>query len=919
MAEKIVIDFEINVKEALQNITDAKVALAGLREEQKALQKEILKGTATDDMKKRFGELTVEIRELTGVINTNNREIQNQIKVQESAQGSLASYRAQIKNLKQAYAELSEEERNGAKGKELITKMDSLTNSAKAAEWQLQGVPKGLSKTVAAMSQVNFGAGRAAAGVAQIGKAFKALMANPIVLFIGAIVAVIKKLIDSFKKNDAAMTTLKSSMAGLKAILSVVEKAFQAIVNVVAKVIGAVGDFAKKVVSLIPGMKEYVDAQEDIVESTDRLEESQRKYAVESAKREAEISELRNKSTESEKYTVEQRRDFLKQALDLEKQDAQEKKALAEERLRIAQEEALGEIGYTEMTEEAWEMLSDEQKDTLTELQVAVTQTTTEFNNATRRMTSQLNSFDKEIKKEREEQAKAAAQAAKERAKNEKAALRELEDLTISAMKNMQEKEEAETRVSYNRRIEDLKERIKTEKNLTKKAKEALNAEIVLLEGELQEKLGDIDKKYTEERLNRTKELYKQFYDELLKTKPGDIELQVKISDFGFQTQIDAIKKRNEEINKLLKTASGEEEIALKNELSMNNAIIGLIEKNAERAANKIRYEGETAKEAVLKANEELTAEIEDNKLLGIYYNNEVEKSRIFEEQSRRRLQTAQDEVTRLKSMTDEEIQAVYNTQEEYTNAVLNAENVAIQAENDLAAAMRNTNTAIQEQQQNMLDAYSALASATNTLMSGFENLFNTLAEGDDKYAAYAKAMALTQVMVSTAVSIAYAVEGAVKAAKDTGPLAAIMLAVNIVAMVGAVVGAIAQATSILKKTTKPQKPKFATGGPVEEGLVGGTTSTRTDDTVDAKLSVGEFVIKSSSVKSIGVANLNAMNKTGMLPVSTTTPQSTNQFSMEAFRDIMVEAMEEVHPQVSVKEITSVQQSIQVKEELAKY
>lgn len=919
MAEKIIIDFEINVKEALQNITDAKVALAGLREEQKALQKEILKGTATDDMKKRFGELTVEIRELTGVINTNNRAIQNEIKVQESAQGSLASYRAQIKNLKQAYAELSEEERNGAKGKELITKMDSLTNSAKAAEWQLQGVPKGLSKTVAAMSQVNFGAGRAAAGVAQIGKAFKALMANPIVLFIGAIVAVIKKLIDSFKKNDAAMTTLKSSMAGLKAILSVVEKAFQAIVNVVAKVIGAVGDFAKKVVSLIPGMKEYVDAQEDIVESTDRLEESQRKYAVESAKREAEISELRNKSTESEKYTVEQRRDFLKQALELEKQDAQEKKALAEERLRIAQEEALGEIGFTQMTEEAWEMLSDEQKDTLTELQVAVTQTATEFNNATRRMTSQLNSFDKEIKKEREEQAKAAREAAKERAKNEKAALRELEDLTIEAMKNLQAKEEEQTRVSYRRQIEDLKEKLKTEKNLSKAAKEAINAEIVLLEGQLQIKLGEIDKKYTEERLNRTKELYKQFYDELLKTKPGDIELQVKISDFNFQTQIDAIKKRNEEIKKLLQTASGEEEIALKNELSMNNAIIGLIEKNAERAANKIRYEGQTAKEAVIKANEELTAEIRDNELLGIYYNNEVEKSRIFEEQARRRLKTAEDEVTRLKSMSQEEIQAMYGSTEEYDKAVNEATLKAVQSQNELAAAMRNTNTAIQEQQQNMLDAYSALASATNTLMSGFENLFNTLAEGDDKYAAYAKAMALTQVMVSTAVSIAYAVEGAVKAAKDTGPLAAIMLAVNIVAMVGAVVGAIAQATSILKKTTKPQKPKFAEGGPVEEGLVGGTTSTRKDDTVDAKLSVGEFVIKSSSVKSIGVANLNAMNKTGMLPVSTTTPQSTNQFSMEAFRDIMVEAMEEVHPQVSVKEITSVQQSIQVKEELAKY
>lgn len=920
MAEKVIIEFEINAKEALDNITQAREALVTLREEQKTLQKAMKDGTATEDMKKRFGELLVEIRELNGVINQNNKELQNQIKINSEAEGSLVSLRSQIKNLKEEYSKLSEEERNGAKGKEMIQKMDSLTNSAKAAELQLQGVPAGLSKTVAALGQVSPVAGKVTAAISKVGKAFKALMANPYALAIAAIVTVVKKLTDSFKKNDEAMTTLQRSMAPLKAILSVVEKAFQAIVNVVSKVIGAVGEFAKKVVSFIPGMKDYVEAQEDIVVATDNLEDAEREYAVNSAKRQAEISELRNKSVESEKYTYEERRGFLQEALKLEKEDAEEKRQIAEEKLRIAQEQALGEIGYTEMTEEAWAKLSDEQKNALTELQVAVTNTTTEFNNATRRMTSQLNSFDAAEKKQREERAKAAAQAAKERAKNEKAALRELEDLTISAMKNMQAKEEAETRVSYNRRIEDLKERIKNEKNLTKKAKEALNAEIVLLEAQLQIQLGEIDNKYTEERLNRTKELYKQFYDELLKTKPDDIELQVKISDFGFQTQIDAIKKRNEEIKKLLETASGEEKIALENELSMNNAIIGLIEKNAEKAANKIRYEGETAKEAVLKANEELVAEIEDNKLLGIYYNNEVEKSRIFEEQSRRRLQTAQDEVTRLKSMTDEEIKAVYNTQEEYTNAVLNAENVAIQAENELAAAMRNTNTAIQEQQMNMLDAYSALASATNTLMGGFENLFNTLAEGDDKYAAYAKAMALTQVMVSTAVSIAYAVEGAVKAAKDTGPLAAIMLAVNIVSMVGAVVGAIAQATSILKKTTKPQKPKFATGGEVEEGLVGGTTSTRTDDTVDAKLSVGEFVLRSAAVKSIGVENLNQMNATGMLPTQTINNTMNNMnFDWEQMKEVFVEAVADIHPVVSVKEITSVQSAVAVKEEIAKY
>ena len=919
MAEKIVIDFEINVKEALQNITDAKVALAGLREEQKALQKEILKGTATDDMKKRFGELTVEIRELTGVINTNNREIQNQIKVQESAQGSLASYRAQIKNLKQAYAELSEEERNGAKGKELITKMDSLTNSAKAAEWQLQGVPKGLSKTVAAMSQVNFGAGRAAAGVAQIGKAFKALMANPIVLFIGAIVAVIKKLIDSFKKNDAAMTTLKSSMAGLKAILSVVEKAFQAIVNVVAKVIGAVGDFAKKVVSLIPGMKEYVDAQEDIVESTDRLEESQRKYAVESAKREAEISELRNKSTESEKYTVEQRRDFLKQALDLEKQDAQEKKALAEERLRIAQEEALGEIGYTEMTEEAWEMLSDEQKDTLTELQVAVTQTATEFNNATRRMTSQLNSFDKEIKKEREEQAKAAREAAKERAKNEKAALRELEDLTIEAMGSLQDKEEEMTRVSYKRQIEDLKEKLKTEKNLSKAAKEAINAEIVLLEGQLQIKLGEIDKRYTQERLTTMKNLQQKYYQELLKNKPDDIEIQVKLSDMAFEGEIQGLELRNQEIEKLLKTANAEEEAAYKNELNWNKLIIEQLTKNMSIAETKIRNEGQLAKDAVKQANEELLHQIEDTKMLGVYYNNEVEKSRIFEEQAKRRLQVAQEEHDRLANLSQEDIDKLYGSQEEYNNALLQSSLKVVEAENAVAEAARNTNLVLQEQQQKALDNFSAIANAADSVLGSFQSVFESMAETNSEYTKYAKAMAMAQILIKTAVAIVSAIAAATESGASFGVLAPAMIPVFIAELVGIVSGAVASAVSVLKKATPPSKPKFATGGLVEEGLVGGTTSNRTDDTVDAKLSVGEFVIKSSSVKSIGVANLNAMNKTGMLPVSTTTQQSTNQFSMEAFRDIMVEAMEEVHPQVSVKEITSVQQSIQVKEELAKY
>lgn len=910
---KIIVDFEINVKEALENITRAREALVNLREEQKALQKEILKGTATEDMKKRFGELTVEIRELTGVINQNNREIQNQIKSQQAAEGSLESYRAQIKNLKEAYAELSEEERNGTKGKELISKMDSLTNSAKAAEWQLQGVPKGLSKTVAAMSQVNFGAGRAAAGIAQLGKAFKALMANPIVLAIGAVVAVLKKLVDSFKRSDEAMTRLQKAMAPLKAVLSVIEKAFQGIVNVVSKVVEGIGNFASKIVSFIPGMDKYVQAQEDIVTSTDNLEEAEREYAVESAKRQAQISELRKKSTESEKYTYEQRREFLKEAIELEKQEAKDKKVIAEEKLRIAQEEALGEIGYTEMTQEALDKLSDDRKNTLTELQVAVTNTTTEFNNATRRMTSQLNNFEKQEKQQRQERAKAAAQAANERAKNERDALRELEDLSIEAIKSMQEKEIEQTKVATKRRIEDIQYRLKTEKNLTKTAKEALNREIVLLEAQLQVQLGEIDKRYTEDRLTNMRELYQKMYQELLNNKPDDIELQVRISDFGFETQILAIQKRNEEIKKLVNEVSGEEQIALKNEESLNNAIINLLEKNATLAATKIREEGMLATEAVKKANEEMLATISDNKLLGEYWNNEVEKSRIFEEQAKRRLQTAKDEVTRLKGLSEEQITALYGTEENYRNAVLNAENQVILAQNNVEEAIRNTNKAIVDQQNKVIDSFSQIAKATGQVFGAFEDLFNNMAESDEKYAKYAKAMALMQVLVSTAISIANAIQGATSAAAATGPGAPIATPIFIAEMVAIVAGAIASAVGILKKAEKPSKPKFAEGG-----LVGDQVTERTDDSVDAKLSVGEFVVRSKAVKALGVNTLDTMNRTGMIPTTSLT-NVQQSFNMEAFRDIIVEAVSEVHPEVSVKEISSMQQRIQIKEEIAKY
>lgn len=909
MAEEIIIDFTINVEEALENITQARLELEKLRQEQAEIKKAMKDGSATDDMIRRYGELAVEIKDTNRVISENNKLIQNQIKQNEAAQGSLAQIRSALANLKNEYTNLSQAEREGAKGKELIDKMNQLNLSAKEVQARMNGVPAGMAKTVAAMQQMGPTAGRAAAAISKINLAFKALLANPIVLAIAAIVAVIKKLVDSFKKNDQAMTTLQKSMAPFKAILNAIERAFQAIVSVVAKVIEWYGKLYSKMVSIIPFMKDYVKQQEDIVESTDKLQDAEREYSLESQKRQNEISELRNKAKESEKYTVEERREFLKQALEIEKTEAKEKKKIADEKLRIAKQEALAEIGYTEMTDEAWAKLSDEQKDAITALEVSALAVEEEMNNASRRMISELNSFDKEIRqqeeaaqKEAEEKRKKAADAYKQRVANEKQALQELEDLTIESMKNLQEKEIKQLEVSNARQIDSLRERLRTETNLSAKAREAINQQIVLLETDLQIKIGEVNKKYTEERLKKQVDMQKKYYEELLKNAGGEeaIAIQTELTKMAYDTEINAFEERKKYLQENLDQLSGEAKVAAEQEIEDINRITEVISKNKEMAVNKVILDGKDAIEAVKEANRQLEQEISDTRLLGVFANNELEKTKIAEQQSRNRLAIAEKEYTRIKNMSEDEKNQRYKTEEEYQNAVKKSELVVVQSQNAVAEAVKNTNEAINQEKIRILDTFGIIANSLNGLVGAFGDLFSTLSEDDARMQKFANAMAYTQIMMD----LAQGISGAVAQAQSM-PYPA-----NIAAMisgVAAVTSAIGSAIALYKQNNKvANPPRFAEGG-----LVGGKTSERTDDSVDAKLSVGEYVVRSSAVRSVGVNALNTLNSSGRLP--------QNTFNYEVMRDILVEAVSQIEPQVSVKEIVDLEHRINVKENISKY
>ena len=188
--------------------------------------------------------------------------------------------------------------------------------------------------------------------------------------------------------------------------------------------------------------------------------------------------------------------------------------------------------------------------------------------------------------------------------------------------------------------------------------------------------------------------------------------------------------------------------------------------------------------------------------------------------------------------------------------------------------------------------------------------------------------MALLQILVSTAISIANAVQGATAAAAATGPGAVIATPAFVAEMIAIVLGAMASATTTLLKAKqqKQSTPKFKEGGYVK-GAGSGTS-----DSIHAKLSNGEYVIKKKVVDEYGVDFFDRLNgsKSLMIPklrfaegglvqtLSTPNFNTENSFDYDLFREMMAEAVGEVQPVVSVAEITRTQKRVEVKERISR-
>lgn len=434
--------------------------------------------------------------------------------------------------------------------------LDEQGEKSKAAAAATTAAANNTAKTASAFSL-------AAQAAKNFGLQLLKLLANPIVAIIAAIAIVVMKVVQAFKKNDDAMTSLQRAFGAFRPILDLVNKGFALLADAIGKVINAVADAVQWFMSFIPVLKDYAKVNDDIVVSTDKLEEAERKFKVSSAKNQKEISELRAKAAQKDKYTFQERISFLERAIKLEEENMQQRRKNAAEELRIAR-----------ITAQRDNDTSDETKNKIAELEAALILLDKELADKKREMQAQLAEFRLADKAATDAANKAREEERKKRVEDKKREQqliinlqREYNSVVISMMAEGTNKEIAASREASRQKIEDYESAMKENKRLSEHYNKLITAEkmrqqqeeteiIVKAEKERQAAIDEVRKKFTAEEFQRERDLLEQRY------QLGEIASEQEYREKKLeQTKISLFREMEAEINSAQYTEEQKEAI----------------------------------------------------------------------------------------------------------------------------------------------------------------------------------------------------------------------------------------------------------------------------------------------------------------------------------------------------------------------
>lgn len=492
--EKI-LEIKVDVNDAIKSITNLNKEIDAQRQYQKRLQEQIKE--LSKDYAANAGEIEqlqqemVKSKELTkdysSQVQVLSRNVQNQLKVDRENLGSLKQLRAQLSNLTAAYDDLSEEERNAAKGRELKDKINEITDSLKDAEEATQRYYRNVGnyenaikntiglngkfgqtlQNVAEMTKNGVGPAltQMNTAVRNVGKETTKLLANPIVATLALIATAVMAVVKGIKSSEENTAKWSAAMAKFKPFLDLVTVGCQKFASVMLDLVGWFGKATGSVMKWLEKLPLVGDKIADINAESERYvqiaEESyqidvdRRKLEEESANAALKVSELRTKAKDKERYTDEERLKFVQEANEVERKIAEEKVALAERALKAAEEEAKATQNQKEVEEK------------LSQLRIAVANEQKAYFDKSRELLEQENTIKAEIANEDKARADEAKKQNDEKIKSQEEynealdeAIREAEDMMVELLEEGAAKEQELEKLRYERQVQAIEEKM---------------------------------------------------------------------------------------------------------------------------------------------------------------------------------------------------------------------------------------------------------------------------------------------------------------------------------------------------------------------------------------------------------------------------------------------------------------------------
>lgn len=526
--EKI-LDIKVNYNEAIKAIAEYQAKIDAARNAEKQLKKQLSEGKISrQQYNEAMASTKAVIADYNDSIRIINKTVQNQLKQEKEQEGSLRSLRAQLSNLTAEYDALSEAERKGARGEELKKSINEVTNALKEGEEETQRYYRNvgnyeeaiksavssnipfigtLIQTQDEMGSVKAGAVAAGAAVKNFSKTLLALLANPIVAILTAISVVIMAVAKGIKSSEENTSRWNAVLAPLKMALDAVGKVLQIVASGILSVVEAGGKmmgWITKQLEKLPVLGKYVaevnkENERYIAMAKEQaaIDRDTRNLQVQNAKNALQIATLKAKADDELNVSAKERMEAIREANRLEEEASKKNYELAKRRYELmVQQNAMAEN-------------TKETNDAIAQAEVEMYNALTEYQDKRGELLGREVSLANEIKsaeKEKSDAAKAASEKAIAIKQKEVEAIRAAEDAMLALVKDGREKQVKEITLQYDRQIEDLRIKLKTETELTVKARQAINDQIKALE---QQKAAELQK-LSEEELqkeidNRTK------------------------------------------------------------------------------------------------------------------------------------------------------------------------------------------------------------------------------------------------------------------------------------------------------------------------------------------------------------------------------------------------------------------------------